>query len=229
MLFSALLTVVYWCPQPAQQSHPIIHPALPSGTLGMLITLPAESKNPITNLKQPRHNGNVPFFGWWGMLGVHWSRHSHNSGVFIYQGGIYRWCLGCMHPPPLFMLGLVCTPPPRPLRVGFGSYPSSSAFSHWVGLQPRGGSASSSDCCTPPRLQCHKWQVGDCTWWKFTTYVQYLGHCSILRMIWTVLALGVWSGDVCICLVMFHINTSTPCLFGDFLSWTSTTTFLIEH
>src|SRR6266436_3067207 len=48
--------------QPALPEIPPAQPALLSGTLGMPTTLPAESKDPITNFKQPRHNGNAPFF-----------------------------------------------------------------------------------------------------------------------------------------------------------------------
>jgi hypothetical protein len=49
-------------PTPAEQSCPIIQPALPSGTLGISTTPPAEPKDPITNPNQPRHHGKSPFF-----------------------------------------------------------------------------------------------------------------------------------------------------------------------
>jgi len=57
-------------PTPAQQPRPITHPALSSGTLGISTNSPAHPKDPITNPNQPRHNGKVLFFGWWGIPGV---------------------------------------------------------------------------------------------------------------------------------------------------------------
>ena len=49
---------------------PPAQPALPSSTLSMCTTLPAYSKDHITNPNQPRHNGKTLFFGWWGIPGV---------------------------------------------------------------------------------------------------------------------------------------------------------------
>ena len=57
-------------PTRTQQPCPTTHPALPSGTPGISTTPPAHPKDPITNLNQPRHNGKVLFFGWWGIPGV---------------------------------------------------------------------------------------------------------------------------------------------------------------
>ena len=47
---------------PALPRIPPAQPALPSGTLGMCTTLPAYSKDHITNPNQPRHNGKTLFF-----------------------------------------------------------------------------------------------------------------------------------------------------------------------
>ena len=41
---------------------PPAQPALPSGTLSICTTLPAYSKDHITNPNQPRHHGKTPFF-----------------------------------------------------------------------------------------------------------------------------------------------------------------------
>ena len=49
-------------PTPAQQPRPIVHPALPSGTLGISSTLPAHPRDPITNPNQPRHHSDTLFF-----------------------------------------------------------------------------------------------------------------------------------------------------------------------
>jgi hypothetical protein len=48
----------------------LFDPALPSGTLGKSTITPAHLKDPITNPNQPRHHGEVLFFGWWGIPGV---------------------------------------------------------------------------------------------------------------------------------------------------------------
>ena len=48
---------------PALPGIPPAQPALPSGTLGICTTLPAYSKDHITNPNQPRHYGNT--FKFW--------------------------------------------------------------------------------------------------------------------------------------------------------------------
>ena len=47
---------------PALPGIPPAHPALSSGTFGICTTLPAYSKDHITNPNQPRHHGKTPFF-----------------------------------------------------------------------------------------------------------------------------------------------------------------------
>ena len=47
---------------PALPRIPPAQPALPSGTLGICTTLPAYSKDHITNPNQPRHHGKTPVF-----------------------------------------------------------------------------------------------------------------------------------------------------------------------
>jgi hypothetical protein len=49
-------------PTPAQQRALLYTPALSSGIPGISTILSAPPKNPITNLNQPRHHGNTPFF-----------------------------------------------------------------------------------------------------------------------------------------------------------------------
>ena len=77
-------------PTPAQHPCPIIHPALPSGTLGISTTPPVDTKDPITNPNHPGSTAKVLFFGWWGIPGVDWSYGLDKSWVLIYQGSIYR-------------------------------------------------------------------------------------------------------------------------------------------
>jgi hypothetical protein len=59
MLFPALLTPVYMFPIISSNAS---YPALPSGTLGRSVNLPAHAKDPITNPNQPWHPGSTTVF-----------------------------------------------------------------------------------------------------------------------------------------------------------------------
>jgi len=68
VLFLALLTLIYLSPHsPALSSQP----TLPSGTLGKPTTLPAHEQIIISNPNEPRHHGNMGFFGWSGSAHMH--------------------------------------------------------------------------------------------------------------------------------------------------------------
>jgi hypothetical protein len=70
-LFLTLLMVVYQCPQPLHSSpRPLQHPALPSGTLGRSIILPAHPLGILTSPGSMAAPKFPHFFGWWGIPGV---------------------------------------------------------------------------------------------------------------------------------------------------------------
>ena len=88
-LFPALLTVVYWYPQPAQQPHPTYltppsHLAPSAYQQPHLLT----QRTLLLILTNPGIMAKVLFFGWWGIPSVDWSDGSGKSWVFIYKCSI---------------------------------------------------------------------------------------------------------------------------------------------
>ena len=72
----------------------LFHPALPSGTLGILITLPAHLKDPIGKHNQPRHHGKTLFFTFfWLVDNCHYTciNRLGSCHSLIHESGIYRW------------------------------------------------------------------------------------------------------------------------------------------
>jgi len=62
---------IYWRPRPLPNSPALFYtPALPSGTLGILSTLPAHPEEYIGKLICPGTTAKPVFFGWWASAAV---------------------------------------------------------------------------------------------------------------------------------------------------------------